>query len=103
MIPVSFPQASLGAEIKIPTLEGEHLLKVPEGTQSGTSLRVKGKGVPILRGHGKGDLIVEIRVQTPSKLNKRQRDLMQELGTLTNIENKPQRKSLFTKVKDIFG
>ena len=52
---------------------------------------------------GKGDLIVEIRVQTPSKLNKRQRELMQELGTLTSIENKPQRKSLLTKVKDIFG
>jgi molecular chaperone DnaJ len=103
VIPVSFPQASLGAEIKIPTLEGEQVLKVPEGTQSGTSLRVKGKGVPVLRGHGKGDLIVEIRVQTPSKLNKRQRELIQELGTLTSIENKPQRKSLFTKVKDIFG
>jgi molecular chaperone DnaJ len=103
VIPVSFPQASLGAEISIPTLYGEHVLKVPEGTQSGTSLRVKGKGVPILRGHGKGDLIVEVRVQTPSKLNKRQRELMQELGTHTTIENKPQRKSLFTKVKDIFG
>ncbi len=64
---------------------------------------MKGKGVPVLRGHGKGDLIVEIRVQTPSKLNKRQRELMQELGTLTSIENKPQRKSLFTKVRDIFG
>jgi len=103
VIPVSFPQASLGAEIKIPTLYGDHILKVPERTQSGTSLRVKGKGVPVLRGHGKGDLIVEIRVQTPSKLNKRQRELLQEMATLTSIENKPQRKSLFTKVKDIFG
>jgi molecular chaperone DnaJ len=103
VIPVSFPQASLGAEITIPTLYGEHVLKVPEGTQSGTSLRVKGKGVPILRGHGKGDLIVEVRVQTPSKLNKRQRELLQELAALSSIENKPQRKSLFTKVKDIFG
>jgi molecular chaperone DnaJ len=103
VVPVSFPQASLGAEITIPTLYGDHVLKVPEGTQSGASLRVKGKGVPILRGHGKGDLIVEVRVQTPAKLNKRQRELMQELAALTSIENKPQRKSLFTKVKDIFG
>ncbi|MFL6299490.1 MAG: molecular chaperone DnaJ [Terriglobales bacterium] len=103
VVPVSFPQASLGAEITIPTLYGDHVLKVPEGTQSGTSLRVKGKGVPILRGHGKGDLIVEVRVQTPAKLNKRQRELLQELAALTSIENKPQRKSLFTKVKDIFG
>src|SRR2546430_16003913 len=63
-IPVSFPQASLGAEVTIPTLYGDHVLKVPEGTQSGTSLRVKGKGVPILCGQGKGDLIGDVRVQT---------------------------------------
>ena len=79
VIPVSFTQAALGAEIVVPTLEGEHALKVPEGTQSGTTLRIRGKGVPVLNGHGKGDLFVEVRVQTPSKLNKRQRELLQEL------------------------
>jgi molecular chaperone DnaJ len=103
VIPVSFAQAALGAEITVPTLEGEHVLKVPEATQSGTTLRIKGKGVPILNSHGKGDLYVEVRVQTPSKLNKRQRDLLHELEATTRVENRPQRRTLLGKVKDIFG
>jgi molecular chaperone DnaJ len=103
VIPVSFAQAALGAEITVPTLEGEHVLKVPEATQSGTTLRIKGKGVPILNGHGKGDLYVEVRVQTPGKLNKRQRDLLHELEATTRVENRPQRRTLLGKVKDILG
>ena len=103
VIPISFVQAALGSEIRVPTLEGEHTLKVPEGTQSGTTLRIRSKGVPVLNGHGKGDLFVEVRVQTPSKLNKRQRELLQELDGLTRIENKPQRRTILGKMKDIFG
>jgi molecular chaperone DnaJ len=103
VIPVSFTQAALGAEIPVPTLEGEYTLKVPEGTQSGTTLRIRGKGVPVLNGRGKGDLFVEVRVQTPSKLSKRQRELLQELDGITQVENKPQRRTLLGKVKDIFG
>jgi molecular chaperone DnaJ len=102
VVPISFSQASLGAEIKFATLEGEHTLKVPEGTQSGATLRVRGKGVPVLNGRGKGDLFVEVRVQTPSKLNRRQRELLQELDTLSRVENKPQRRTLLGKVRDIF-
>ena len=103
-VPVSFSQAALGAEIIIPTLDGgQHKLKVPEGTQSGTTFRVKGKGVPALQSSGKGDMYVQIRVQTPSKLNKRQRELMVELGETFSIDNKPEPRSLFEKVKDIFG
>jgi molecular chaperone DnaJ len=103
VIPVSFTQAALGSEIRVPTLEGEYALKVPEGTQSGTTLRIRGKGVPVLNGHGKGDLFVEVRVQTPGKVNKRQRELLQELEGITQVENKPQRRTLLGKVKDIFG
>lgn len=103
VVPVSFPQAALGAEIQVPTLEGMQNLKIPEGTQSGTEFRLRGKGVPTLNGHGKGDLFVEIRVQTPTKLNKRQRELLQEIASLTPVENKPERRTLFSKVKDIFG
>jgi molecular chaperone DnaJ len=103
VVPISFPQAALGAEIQVPTLEGMHALKIPEGTQSGTGFRLRGKGVPTLNGHGKGDLFVEVRVQTPGKLNKRQRELLQELAALTPVENKPERRTLFSKVKDIFG
>jgi molecular chaperone DnaJ len=66
-------------------------------------MRIRGKGVPVLNGHGKGDLFVEIRVQTPGKLNKRQKELLQELEGSTHVENKPQRRTLMGKVKDIFG
>jgi molecular chaperone DnaJ len=103
VVPISFTQAALGTEITVPTLEGDHPLKVPEGSQSGTTLRIRGKGVPVLNSRSKGDLYVEVRVQTPSKLSKRQRELLQELQGITPVENKPERRSLLGKVKDIFG
>ncbi len=102
VVPISFPQAAMGTEIMVPTMEGDHKLKIPEGTQSGTSFRIKGKGVPVLNGHGKGDMFVEVRVQTPAKLSKRQRDLLSELAQLTPVENKPQRRSLLGRMKDMF-
>jgi molecular chaperone DnaJ len=103
VVPISVTQAALGTELHVPTLESEHTLKVPEGTQSGTVLKIRGKGVPVLNGHGKGDLFVEVRVQTPSKLTKRQRELLEELQGLTQVENKPQRRSILGKVKDMFN
>ena len=102
VVPISFTQAALGAEIKVPTLEGENVLKVPDGTQSGQVLRIKNKGVPVLNGHGRGDLFIEVRVQTPIKLNKRQRELLEELQGTTPIENKPQSRSILGKMKDMF-
>jgi molecular chaperone DnaJ len=103
VVPVSFSQAALGAEIQVPTLAGEHTLKIPEGTQSGTSLKIRGSGVPVLNGRGKGDLFVEVRVQTPSKLSKRQRELLQELQGTGSVENKPERRSILGKVKEMFN
>jgi molecular chaperone DnaJ len=103
VIPISFTQAALGTEIRVPTLDGDHTLKIPDGTQSGTTFRVRNKGVPVLNGHGKGDLFVEVRVQTPGKLSKRQRELLQELEGISRVENKPQRRTLMGKVKEIFG
>ena len=102
-VPISFSQAALGAEIIIPTLDGEHKLKIPEGTQSGSTFRIRGKGLHALQGSGKGDLFVRVRVQTPSKLTKRQRELLEELGGTASFENKPEPRSLFEKVKEIFG
>ena len=102
VIPVSFAQAALGTQLEVPTLEGEHSLKVPEGTQSGTAFRIRGKGVPVLNGRGKGDLFVEVRVQTPAKLNKRQRELLEELEGSSPVENRPQRRGLLDKMKDMF-
>ena len=103
VIPISYSQAALGTEIMVPTMEGDHKLKIPDGTQSGTKFRVRNKGVPVLNGHGKGDLFVEIRVQTPSKLNKRQKELLQELDQISRVENKPQARSLLDKMKDMFN
>ena len=103
VIPVSFPQASLGTELEIATLEGKETLKVPEGTQSGKEFKLKGKGVPHLNSHGKGDLIVEVRVQTPNKLSKQQKDLMKQLAETMTVENIPSSRGLFGKVKDIFS
>lgn len=103
VVPISFTQAALGTEIKVPTLEAEHALRIPEGAQSGAVLKIRGKGVPVLNGHGKGDLFVEVRVQTPGKLSKRQRELLQELQGITQIENKPERRSILGKMKDMFN
>jgi molecular chaperone DnaJ len=102
VVPISFTQAAVGTEIQVPTLEGEQALKIPEGTQSGTILKLRGKGIPVLNGHGKGNLFVEVRVQTPTKLTKRQRELLQELQGIAQVENKPQRTSLLGKMKDMF-
>jgi molecular chaperone DnaJ len=87
----------------VPTLDGEHKLKIPEGTQSGTTFRIRSKGVPVLNGRGKGDLIVQVQVHTPNKISKRQRELLQEWEQVTPVENKPQRRTLLGKVKDMFG
>ena len=100
---ISFPQAALGADLIVPTMDGDHRLKIPEGTEDRSVFRIRGKGVPVLEGHGKGDLYVEVRIPTPKHLSKRQRDLLEELNTTLRVENKPQPRTLLGKVKDIFG
>jgi molecular chaperone DnaJ len=103
VMPISFPQAALGTELEIQTLEGAASIKVPEGTQSGKAFKLKGKGVPHLNSHGKGDLIVEIRVQTPNKLSKQQKDLLKQLSETMVVENTPTSSGLFDKVKEMFS
>jgi molecular chaperone DnaJ len=103
VMPISFPQAALGTELQIETLEGPATIKIPEGTQSGREFRLRGKGVPHLNEHGKGDLIVEIRVATPSRLNKAQRDLLRQLGETILVENTPTSRSLLAKMKGMFS
>lgn len=103
VMPISFPQASLGTELQIETMEGPATIKIPEGTQSGREFKLRGKGVPHLNEHGKGDLIVEIRVATPSKLNKQQKELLRQLGETMQVENTPTNRGLFEKMKDIFS
>ena len=78
-IPISFPQAALGTEIEVPTLNGKRNLIIPKGTESGEILRIKGEGFPKLRGYGRGDQIVQIIVKTPKNLTKRQEEILQRI------------------------
>jgi molecular chaperone DnaJ len=103
VIPISFPQAALGAEIEIEGVDGPVMLKIPEGIQSGKEVRVRGKGVPYLNEKGRGDLIVKVVVQIPKKLSKAQRDLILELGKSMSVENKPTSPGLLEKMKDLFS
>ena len=103
VMPISFPQAALGTDLEIETLDGRESIKVPEGTQSGREFRLRGKGVPHLNAHGKGDLIVEVRVETPSKLSKQQKELMRQLAETMPMSNEPQSRGLFDKVKEMFS
>jgi molecular chaperone DnaJ len=103
VIPISFPQAALGSEIEIDAIDGPVTFKIPEGTQSGRELRVRGRGVPFLNEKGKGDLIVKVVVQIPKKLSRSQRDLVSQLAESLSVENKPASPSLIEKMKDLFN
>jgi molecular chaperone DnaJ len=101
---ISFVQAALGDKIKVPTLEGEESLAIPAGTQTGSSFRLRGRGVPFLRHSGRGDQIVTVHVRTPTNLTSQQKKLLKELGESLGYEVTPQEaKSFFEKVKDAFG
>lgn len=102
-VPVSFVQAALGDEIDVPTLDGKVKMRVPEGTQSGTVLRLKDKGIPYLRGNGRGDQNVRIKVVTPHKLTDRQKQLLQEFAKAGGENINPEEKGFFKKMKDVLG
>lgn len=104
-IPISFATAALGNEITVTLLDKTTVpLKIPEGTQTGHQFRLKGKGMPSLRGHSFGDLLVEVFVETPVKLSPRQKELLQELeGNEKSADNHPLRKGFLAKIKEFFG
>jgi molecular chaperone DnaJ len=101
-LPVNVAQAALGAEIEVATLDGVERVKVAEGTQTGAQFRIRGKGVPHVNGHGRGDLFVHIDVKVPPKLNRAQRELFEKLREVLPVDNEPAEKGLFEKVKDYF-
>jgi molecular chaperone DnaJ len=86
-MPITFIQASLGADISVATLDGKATLKVPEGVQTHTLLRLKGKGIPHLRGSGRGDQLVRVIVVTPSKLSSKQKEVLEEFSKLSGEDN----------------
>ena len=102
-LPISFPQAALGADIEAPTLEGKIKMKVPAGTQSGSIFRLRGKGIVDLRGRGRGDQLVRIVVETPTDLGAKQKELLEEFARLNGGEVHPISKGFFDKVKELFG
>ncbi len=102
-MPVSISQASLGAEILVPSLNGEERLRIPEGAQSGQVFRLRGMGMPVLEGRGRGDLYVEILVVTPTHLPREQRHWLEVLAPFVRVDNKPLGRHTTEKVKDIFG
>jgi len=110
-IPVNFTTLALGGEIQVPTLDGPEKVKITDGTQTGTTLRLRGKGMPDVNGRGKGDLFATVQVQTPRKLTKDQKRLLEQLAAeLPKEEFEPRphadeqdERNLFDRVKDMFG
>jgi molecular chaperone DnaJ len=97
-VPVSFTQAALGDTVRVPTITGEAELKVPAGTQTGSQFRLRGMGMPDLRGYGTGDQIVKIVVETPKKLSKRQKELLKEFQEISDQDTYP----LYRRFMDTF-
>jgi molecular chaperone DnaJ len=111
-ISVNFTTVALGGEVQVPTLDGQETVKVPEGTQTGTTLRLKGKGMPDVGGRGRGDLFATVQVQTPRKLTREQRHLIEQLAHVlpkekfeprTREDETQDERNLFDRVKDMFG
>jgi molecular chaperone DnaJ len=102
-LPISFAQAALGSEIEIPTLEGKGKLRVPPGTQPGTVLRVKGKGIPHRMTGGRGDQMVEVNIEVPTQLTATQKELIARLAEDLGESVQPQQASFMEKLRALFG
>ena len=103
-VPVSMVTAAIGGEFEVPAIDGsKSRVKVPGGTQSGRRFRLQGKGMPVLRSKQNGDMYVQIVVETPQNLTKRQRELLAEFDKLSSQDTQPEAAGFFAKVKDFFG
>ena len=100
--PVSFVTAALGGDVEVPTLSGPVKYRIPEGTQPGTEFRIKGAGIQQLRGSGKGDLVMKVKVEIPTRLNNKQKDLLRQFDETTSDKEYDNRKTFMDRVKDLF-
>ena len=98
-MPISFTQAALGASIEVPTLDGKVRYQIPEGTQTGTTFRLRGKGIPYVGYKTRGDQFVTVVVETPTKLTHEQKELLKQLESSVGDDGQPKRKSFFDKLK----
>lgn len=102
-VPISMATAALSGQFEVATLDGTQTrVKVPEGTQNGKQFRLRGKGMPILRQQAFGDLYIQIMIETPQNLNKRQRELLEEFEKISSTENSPQSAGFFSRMKEFF-
>jgi molecular chaperone DnaJ len=102
-LPITFTTAALGGEIAIPGLDGaRHTIRIPAGIQSGKQLRLRGAGMPVLQGRGHGDLVIEVAVETPTRLTARQKELLRELQATETGEECPESKGFFDRVKEVW-
>ncbi|MBI4733564.1 MAG: molecular chaperone DnaJ, partial [Rubrobacteridae bacterium] len=102
--PITFVQATLGAELQVPTLEDFEKIKIQPGTQTGTIFKLRGKGVPSLRNnHIRGDIIVQVVIETPQKLTDRQKELLIEFAHESGEEVNPAHSGIFDRIKDAFA
>lgn len=102
-MPITFVQAALGAEMEVPTIDGKVKYSIPEGTQTGTVFRIRGKGIPYLRGNGRGDQFVKVNIEVPKRLNDKQKSILKEFAEISGDDTHEQRKSFFEKMKDALG
>ena len=102
-VPISFTTAALGGSVEIPDLGGDsNTVEIPSGIQSGKQLRVRGAGMPVLQGRGRGDLVTEIVVETPTKLSKAQKEILKQFQETETGEESPESRGFFDKLKDVF-
>jgi len=103
-IPVAMATAAIGGEIEAPTIDGgRSRVKVPAGVQTGKQLRLRGKGMPALRGSGSGDLYIELAVETPVNLTARQREILEEFEAIGAENNSPETQDFFSRVKKFWS
>jgi len=102
-VPISMAAAALGGEITVPTIDGSKTkVAIPEGTQTGRQVRIKAKGMPVLRSRDTGDMYVQLFVETPKNLTRRQRELLEEFDAQSSKDTQPESAGFFAKVKDFF-
>ena len=101
-VPISYSQSAFGARIKVPTLNGAEHVDIPAGTQPGEVITLRGRGMPDVRYHGRGDLHVQLTVEVPKRLSERHEKLLRKLAEIENSEVSPKRKTFFDKIKDLF-
>ena len=101
-VPLSFTKATLGGQLEVPTIAGVTKIKVAPGTQTGSVLRLKDKGIPSVRGHGRGDHFVHLKIEVPKNLNKEQKEALEKFSSLCGEENSPTGTTFFDKVKNMF-